>query len=100
MGNHEYCTKCEQSDFHLGQPCLPEHLAAAEARRAEIEARAKFRKARLSASSLSCPFCPAQAFPENIHGVIPEYFVSSEGDVVKYLCCFKHEFFVFIGDLC
>lgn len=23
MGNHEYCTTCGESDFHLGQPCNP-----------------------------------------------------------------------------
>lgn len=38
MGNHEFCPNCEQSDFHRGEPCLPQHVAEAEARRARIEA--------------------------------------------------------------
>lgn len=43
---------------------------------------------------LTCPYCPAQAYPERHQGVIVEYFVSSEGPVAKYICPAKHEFYV------
>lgn len=92
MGNHEYCVECGANDFHLGEPCRPEDLARANAWRTEI--------AKRRASSLSCPFCPAQSFPELNDGKVIEYFVSSEGSVVKYLCYYKHEFYVNMGDIC
>ena len=28
MGNHEFCTECGESSFHLGLPCNPERKAA------------------------------------------------------------------------
>ena len=27
MGNHEYCTECGATDFHLGRPCDPKRKA-------------------------------------------------------------------------
>jgi hypothetical protein len=39
MGNHEYCTGCGESDFHLGQPCDPVKKAAFQAREPQVDLR-------------------------------------------------------------
>lgn len=38
MGNHEYCIKCGESDFHSHRPCDPEKVRL---KQAEIEERQK-----------------------------------------------------------
>ena len=38
MGNHEFCTRCQESDFHHGMTCedaYPESLKKADQERAE-----------------------------------------------------------------
>lgn len=51
MGNHEYCCRCQASDFHSGQTCekaYPESLKKAEKERANQEKeRANQEKDRL-----------------------------------------------------
>jgi len=39
MGNHEYCTDCGASDFHLGRPCDPTAKAAEQERTRKAEER-------------------------------------------------------------
>jgi hypothetical protein len=42
MGNHEFCSRCHASDFHLGMSCeeaYPEKLKRADKQRADHEKR-------------------------------------------------------------
>lgn len=44
MGNHEYCSKCGEDDFHRGRSCDPVKLAEQAAWKARIDRRSEFRK--------------------------------------------------------
>lgn len=45
MGNHEYCTECGASDFHLGRPCNPALKAKHQAE--EMEGGRRIEQLRL-----------------------------------------------------
>lgn len=38
MGNHEWCSGCETSDFHTGVPCDPKRKAKVDKEKAEQKA--------------------------------------------------------------
>lgn len=39
MGNHEFCSKCHDDDFHYGRPCNPELLAKVQQEKDNQELR-------------------------------------------------------------
>jgi ribosomal protein L44E len=47
MGNHEFCTRCHQNDFHWGEECNPEHVKKVQDEELEANNRKLTRKERL-----------------------------------------------------
>lgn len=47
MGNHEFCEKCYENDFHWGRPCDPVKVAEVQSELEKISKLAKIRKERL-----------------------------------------------------